>query len=293
MALAEVVAEDLRSRIESKAGSPCKLTLPALARHYNVSLTPIRAAVKQLVDEGYLVTLSTGRIQLNDRPPKRRQSKKSRPVEPPKNYESMIQSELIRLSLMGDSRYVREAATADKFGIGRTVLRPILSRLAGRGLIEFIPRRGWRIRAFDKKDLCDFLVVREMLELKALDEARPKLADEVLSQLLEDNRTISTMQIGALNNNLHSYWVNLSDNRYIIEFFARQGLYYTTLFHYAAPEAHVVQQMAVQHCEILEALISKRWSEAKKALARHIRDQKPIVAQLMEQVQRRSVSSLG
>jgi DNA-binding GntR family transcriptional regulator len=93
------------------------------------------------------------------------------------------------------------------------------------------------------------------------------------------------MQMGALNNNLHSYWIKLSGNRYIIDFFERQALYYTTLFDYAAPEAHVVEEMAGQHREILEALIDERWGDAKKALVRHIRDQKPIVQQLMEQVQ--------
>jgi DNA-binding GntR family transcriptional regulator len=94
------------------------------------------------------------------------------------------------------------------------------------------------------------------------------------------------MQIGALNNNLHSYWIKLSGNRYIIDFFERQGLYYRTLFDYAAPEAHVVDEMAAQHREILEALIEERWRDAKKALIRHIRDQQPIVQQLMEQIQR-------
>jgi DNA-binding GntR family transcriptional regulator len=285
MTLAEVVAEDLRVRIESKEEPPCKLTFSALAKHYKVSLTPVRTAVKQLADEGYLITLPNGRLQINPNPPKRRRSRKAVPFEPPKDHDEMVQADVIRLSLMGDSRYIREAAAAERYGVGRTVLRPIFSRLAGQGLIEHVPRCGWRVRAFDKKDLCDFIVVREALELEAIQEARPRLDKQMLVQLLEDNRTVGTMQMGALNNNLHSYWIKLSENRYIIDFFARQGLYYTTLFHYAAPEAHVVADMAAQHCEILEALIEDRWNEAKRALVRHIRDQKPIVQQLMEQIQ--------
>jgi DNA-binding GntR family transcriptional regulator len=43
--------------------------------------------------------------------------------------------------------------------------------------------------------------------------------------------------------------------------------------------------MAAQHREILEALIEGRWRDAKTALVRHIREQKPIVQQLMEQIQ--------
>jgi DNA-binding GntR family transcriptional regulator len=267
---------------------PAKLTFSALAKHYKVSLTPVRTAVARLVSEGYLKSLDNGRLQVSDTlppPSVRGPAKPALRLELSKDHESSIRADLIRRSLMGDTRYIREAAAAARYGIGRTVLRPILSRLAGQGLLEHVPRCGWRVRTFDKKDLCDFIEVREALELKALEEARPKLQKAVLEQFLEGNRTGGTMQMGALNNNLHSYWIKLSENRYIIDFFQRQAVYYTTLFDYAAPEAHVVEEMAAQHCEILTALIEDRWTDAKKALVRHIRDQKPIVERLMDSVQ--------
>jgi DNA-binding GntR family transcriptional regulator len=285
MTLAEHVFEDLASRIESKEPLPCKLTFSALAKHYNVSLTPVRTAVKQLVSEGFLKALDNGRLQVSETPPRRKRGKRVVPLEPPRDHEAIIRSDLIRMSLMGDTRYIREEAAAAKYGIGRTVLRPIFSRLAGQGLMEHVPRRGWRVRPFDKNDLCDFVEVREALELRALDEAKSRLQKEELEKFLEGNRPGGDMQIGALNNNLHSYWIKLSGNRYIIDFFERQGLYYRTLFDYAAPEAHVVDEMAAQHREILQALIDGRWRDAKKALVRHIRDQQPIVQQLMDQIQ--------
>jgi DNA-binding GntR family transcriptional regulator len=242
--------------------------------------------VKSLVSQGYLKALDNGRLQVNNDAPRKRRGKRIVPREPARDHEAAIRSDLIRMSLMGDTRYIREEAAAARYGIGRTVLRPIFSRLAGQGLMEHVPRRGWRVRPFDKNDLCDFVEVREALELRALDEAKGKLEKSVLEQLLAGNRPGGDMQIGALNNNLHSYWIKLSGNRYIIDFFERQGLYYRTLFDYAAPEAHVVDEMAAQHREILEALIEERWRDAKKALIRHIRDQQPIVQQLMEQIQR-------
>jgi DNA-binding GntR family transcriptional regulator len=286
MTLAELVFEDLSARIESREPLPCKLTFLALAKHYKVSLTPVRTAVKRLVSEGYLHVLDNGRLRVSENPPQHRGSKRTtlRSLVP-QDHEAIIRSDLIRMSLLGDVRYIREAAAAAKYGIGRTVLRPIFSRLAGQGLLEHVPRRGWRVRPFDTKDLCDFIEVREALELTALEEARPKLQKEELQQFLEGNRPGGDMQMGALNNNLHSYWIKLSGNRYIIDFFERQTLYYRTLFDYAAPEAHVVNEMATQHREILEALIDGRWRDAKKALVQHIRDQKPIVQQLMEQIQ--------
>jgi DNA-binding GntR family transcriptional regulator len=289
MKLAERIYEDLCARIESQEPLPCKLTFSALSAHYGVSLTPVRTAIKQLGAEGYLVTLDNGRLQVSDTLPKKRHAKRLDITEPPTDHEANIRSDLIRLSLVGDSRYMREGAAAAKYGIGRTVLRPIFSRLAGQGLLEHVPRCGWRVHPFDKKDLCDFVIVRESLELAALEQARDKLNKASLQQFLDGNRGEQNVALGGLNNNLHSYWINLSGNRYIINFFARQAVYYTTLFDFAAPEAHVVVEMAGQHCEILEALIADEWSAAKKALVRHIRDQKPIVQKLLEQIQSRAL----
>jgi DNA-binding GntR family transcriptional regulator len=291
MTYAEFVFEDLATRIESGKPLPCRLTFSALAAHYKVSLTPVRTAVKHLVSDGYVKVLDNGRLRANENPPHHQRTLRSIAPNPPKDHEAIIRSDLIRMSLLGDAQYIREAAAAARYGIGRTVLRPIFSRLAGQGLLEHVPRRGWRVRPFDTKDLCDFIEVREALELIALDDARSKLEREPLQQLLEGNRPGGDRQAGALNNNLHSYWIKLSGNRYIIDFFERQTLYYRTLFDYAAPEAHVVDEMAAQHREILQALIDGRWAEAKKALVRHIRDQKPIVQKLMEQIQNRATAA--
>lgn len=285
MKLADRIYEDLCTRIESGEGPPCKLTFSVLSKHYGVSLTPVRTAVKQLVADGYLATLPNGRLKISDNLPKPRRVKRADLSSPPPDYEAIIRSDLIHLSLMGDSQFMREGAAAAKYGIGRTVLRPIFSHLAGQGLLEHVPRRGWRVHTFDQNDLCDFIIVREALELAALDQARNRLDKSVLQQFLEGNQPGSNIGLGGLNNNLHSYWINLSENRYIIGFFARQAVYYTTLFNFAAPEAHVVAEMAAQHCDILESLIADRWSAAKKSLVRHIRDQKPVVQKLLEQVQ--------
>jgi DNA-binding GntR family transcriptional regulator len=286
MTLADTVYSDLALRIESGEAPPSRLTFGELARHYGVSLTPVRAAVDRLVAEGYLVTLKYGRLAVSEAPPTRpAAARRELALAPPRNHEAEILADIIRLSLSGDSRFFRESAAAERYGIGRTVLRPILSRLAGQGMIEHVPRRGWHVRAFDRKDLGDFLIVREALELAALDAARDKLDPRVLQDLLAANRGRVEARLGGLNNNLHAYWINLSGNRYVIDFFHRQARYYTTLFDFAAPEAHVVQEMSAQHCEILEALLAGRFKDAKKSLVGHIRDQRPIVERLIDQIQ--------
>jgi DNA-binding GntR family transcriptional regulator len=189
---------------------------------------------------------------------------------------------VIAKSLRREADYLREAATAVRFSVGRTALRQALGRLAGRGLVVHVPRCGWRVRPFDEADLDAYLEVREVMELKALELARHRLVADDLKRMLAANAPNG--RTTRLDNRLHRYLVEKAENGYIRDFFDRHAAYYTTLFDFAAPETHVVAAMARQHRFILCALIDRDWSRARKALARHIRDQRPVVKELMRQL---------
>ncbi len=156
---------------------------------------------------------------------------------------------MIKKSLSGAGDYLREEATAERFGVGRTAIRQAFLRLAGRGLLVHVARCGWRVRTFDLADMNAYLEVREVLENKALSLARPHLVETDLRRMLAGNAS----QKGStrLDNSLHHYLVEKSGNDYLREFFGRHGRYYTSLLDFAAPETHVVAAMARQHRRIL------------------------------------------
>ena len=286
--ISEYIQRDLQSRIGSPAGPPADLTITALSRHYGVSFTPVREALRGLVREGVLLKQDNGRVEVN---PNRARSGRAGAggsnLELPSRsaaLEAKLANEMIVRSLRGDSDYLREEATARRLGVGRTAIRQAFSRLAGRGLIVHVPRCGWRVRPFDADDLLAYLDARETLELKALDLARPRLVEEDLRRMLAGN--VADGRSPRLDNNVHRYLVEKAGNAYIRDFFERHGSYYTTLFDYAAPETHVVAEMARQHREILQALIDKDWPRARRTLAAHIRAQQPIVEDLLLRIGR-------
>ncbi len=272
------IKHDLKARLGTGAGLPDKLTLTALSEHYRVSLTPVRLAVRELVEERVLLKQPNGRMAVNPGA-----VSETSPIDfpaPAQDIEAPLTAEIIRLSLRGETEYLREETTAERYGVGRTVLRQVLNRLAGEGLIEHLPRRGWRVRPFDEAEMAAYLQVREGLELKALDLARPHLILADLRRMLKGNRRSA----GRLDNDVHRYLVEKAGNRYIREFFERHGVYYTTLFDYAAPETNVVRTMARQHRVILRALLARNWKAARRALAHHIRSQQPIVRRLLRKI---------
>ena len=74
-----------------------------------------------------------------------------------------------------------------------------------------------------------------------------------------------------LDNELHRYWIEKSENLYIIEFFDRHAPYYSTLLDLAAPATREVAAMARQHRAILLELIARDHRGAREALTAHIR----------------------
>ena len=276
MTLAAFIHEDLRARILGGTLTG-KVTLRDLSQGYGVSLTPVREAVQALVRDKVLRKDESGRLAISPSPPR---SGRASATPRPQDWHQVIARDLMRRSLRGEADFLREEAMAERHGVGRTVLRHVFSRLAGAGMLEHVPRRGWRVRPFREEDMHAYLEVRELLEVKALDLARPRLDPKVLERILEKDRP-SAGVASEVDTELHPYLIETCRNRFIQDFFRRHGAYYTTLFYYAALGASAVSEMARQHREILADLLDRRWDRARAALALHIRDQAPVMKRMM------------
>jgi len=244
--------------------------------------------------------------------------------------QQMVQ-EVVRLSLQGKANFLRENAWSERLGVGRGGLRLLLSELAGQGLVVHVPRRGWQVRPFDAGDMLQYLEIREVLELAALDLALGRLDPQRLHEMLAGNPTPellspaqpaphqppATVPVPAtnaldqtdgtlpvpdsvslpgptpLNNEIHGYLVQQAGNRYIADFFHRHSNYYAQLFQMAAVETGWRDAMAQQHRQILTALLEQDWPSARTALAEHIRAQRPVVQDLLRQVRSSEEPVLG
>ncbi|MCC9608908.1 GntR family transcriptional regulator [Blastopirellula sp. JC732] len=281
MSLSDRIAEELSDRINAREDLPEPFSIANVARLFDVSASPVRTAFDQLVEEGLLIRDESGRLTPNPgRKPKRR-TNRSDAHEP--SLEVRIREFIIRRSLAGNDSFLREEATAEHFGISRTVLRHWLGKLAGQGFVEHVQRRGWRSRLFLPQDLEHYSEVRETLELLALRDVRENLDPEMLKSILAGNQPLpdGTPQ---LDNRLHAYWINLSGNYYIRDFFDRHGVFHAAIFDLATTETSAVAEMAEQHRVILESLLEKNWKKAEAVLSKHIRSQIPRVERMLEEI---------
>jgi DNA-binding GntR family transcriptional regulator len=285
--LASYIEQDLEARLRSRKNLPETLTLDALATSYDVSLTPVRTAVGELVRRKLLRREQNGRLAPNPAELAKHSPRRNKP-SPPIDWDTVLANEMLLVSLNGQEVFAREEALAERHRIGRTLLRQVFHRLAGRGLLEHVPRRGWRVHPFREEDMIAYLDVRETLEVKALDLARRRLVTADLEAMLAGNLPSTRGDSPHLDNDLHQYFIERSGNRYIQGFFAAYGGYYTALFDYAALGASVEEEMARQHREILTHILARRWAKARTALANHIRAQQPVSMKVIEILRERS-----
>ena len=340
--LSDWIADDLAARIATNAPLPFRLNSLELARHYGSSRTPVNRAIEVLVGRGVLVKHSNGRlarpeplpdIQVDQASSVQASSVQASSVQASSEGPELkadgttvadgtpgaaiIQADwrqavreqmvldVVRLSLQGQANFLRENVWTERLGVGRGILRLLLSELAGQGLVVHVPRRGWQVRPFDERDMLQYLEIREVLELAALDLAQGRLVPQRLREMLAGNpaeavelapepsvaEALDRLPVPAppapsapLNNDIHGYLVQQSGNRYIADFFQQHSDYYSQLFQMAAVQTGWRNAMAQQHRLILTALLEQDWPSARVALAEHIRAQRPVVRDLLRQV---------
>jgi DNA-binding GntR family transcriptional regulator len=245
----------------------------------------VRKAIRELIEVGLIRKKSNGRLEAITPKKHSKKSNFQTEPEPEKKPVENITRELVEISLGGEGCFVREEATASKHGLTRSTLRQILQRLAGEGLLEHVPRRGWRVKPFRQEDMDAFIEVREVMELKALDLAKAKLctaeSQRKLRQIRENNQFAKGKKGQTkIDNSLHAYLIDLASNPYINDFFNRHGRYFTILFNWEGENEKAASEAVIQHHEIIDALLDQNWSLAKKRLSHHLHSNHPVLSNI-------------
>ena len=117
-----------------------------------------------------------------------------------------------------------EAALSSELGISRTPVREALIHLASRGLVIYIPRRGFQIKSLSEKDVQDLFELRIALELTVIRRITPALEPEAIQKIEELSFKYETIAksgnpVKTVNadRQLHLYLAHLTDNPYLIK----------------------------------------------------------------------------
>lgn len=167
---------------------------------------------------------------------------------------------------------------ADRVGVSRTPVREALLDLAGRGFVEVLPNRGFRITAVTEKEQDEIAAVRSMLEVPAMGLVARLITVKAISKarLLCAN-TVETARCGDLPRFLetdhifHLYLIDQCGNRRLTQMVAelRDRMHLHGMPRLAETGALVTA--GAEHTELVDALAAHDERRAQEVITHHLK----------------------
>lgn len=186
--------------------------------------------------------------------------------------------ELIVSAELRPGEPLREARLAADWGVSRTPLREAVRRAAAMGLVELRPNQRPLVRGLTSDDVAKLFVVRETLELLALDLAWERLDPETLEPLWKRVKVLHSRKPGAawvreallLDSGLHRLGIDHGDNPWLTLAMENLWTFVRILQGIVAEQPRHVATAFKEHEAILQALADRDKLRARTLLKEHL-----------------------
>ena len=196
------------------------------------SRAPVHAALRQLLAEGLIHRFEgrgflVGRESLGTRPLRRDISEFDLDIPDQvddalqtrgtwKHVYEQIEDQVASCQIFGEFRII-ETALAEYLGVSRTVVRDVLARLHGRGLIRKNSSSHWIAGPLTARILREKYELRAIVEPAALLLAAPHISYEVIEQIRERIDSDSTLSWEAMEDALMEHCIAKAQNMSLVE----------------------------------------------------------------------------
>lgn len=175
-------------------------------------------------------------------------------------------------------RRVIEPELAESFGASKTPVREALQELVAEGLVEVLPKKGYRIRDMDAADLLEILDLRAVLEAHAAALAARTADAEAVHRLRErweaqrDATGLEPLERTLRARDFHAEISRIADSgrlRAVLDGLHREMV----RAHHVLPELrwHLAEDIELrEHREILEAVAAGEPERSAQAMRTHL-----------------------
>jgi len=169
-----------------------------------------------------------------------------------------------------------ESKLARELGVSQAPVREAIRDLVIMGFLVTEPYKGTSVRTFSAQDLYEVYTVRASLESLAARQAAERITDEhlmvlrgILDKMEESAKQHDMFTTNRLNMEFHETIMRISNNHLLYRIYQGLQLGQWTIFT-ASRAADRLEDLAVRHEQILQALTSRDPEAAQQAMKEHI-----------------------
>jgi DNA-binding GntR family transcriptional regulator len=286
----DVMASEIRS---GRWPDAAKLNETTVAARFGISRAPARQALAELEalglvhkreGRGYRIAAGTDQIGADARDAAAGETKPSDDVR----LHFLASWELIYRQVEMDivsrtsiaSWRLNEAALAKCFGVSRTVAREVVARLQQRGIVGKDDAGRWHVPALTATHVDQLYELRWTLEPLALEQAFPRLPDNLLPQLLADLEKAIQAGEGAdgemldrVEHQLHGELLGHCDNPPLMQAIGLPQAVLVAHHRLYQPKSPSISEepFLIEHLEVIERVMAGQIADAREALASHLK----------------------
>lgn len=262
-----------------------QLNTSEIARSLGVSRTTVIKAVESLIDAGW-VQSDSGQAPVVVARTVNPAHTELDPTPPPQNgFEHANQTdatyrEILERVLRGDfvpGKIIKAKPLADELSISLTTIRQALEWLCRDGLVERIPRRGWKIVMLTLRDTMNIYDIRLCLEPMIMKSVVRKISQKQLDTLMAETDQMIAMNLensSRLDHRQYDYefhrtLLEISGNRMLLETLdpilrkLMLTIWYKRVSH---------QDTYTEHKHVLEAIQQRDAQQAIEKQRAHLRN---------------------
>jgi DNA-binding GntR family transcriptional regulator len=172
---------------------------------------------------------------------------------------------------------LREAELAERFGVSKSPVRDALSRLVQEGLVDVMPRQGYRVAPISLRDVRDMFQYRAVLECACVRVAAESASEADLRALDPFREFVASAHADGFigyNRAFHQALGRLSGNARLLDAVGGQidQMDRVVAMSVGAMRRREPARLVAQHAAIIDALQAREARRAQGLVARHVEE---------------------
>lgn len=203
-----------------------------------------------------------------------------RPVTAEEVYQDMC-DRITNLQLKPGQK-ISENQISEDYGVSRSVIRTVFTRLSQRRLIEVYPQRGTYVSKIDLDFIADLLLLRTAIEKEVLYEIfetmdigqRQELMDQLRENLEKQKRYANSSEYESefkyLDSEFHRILIDSVQRHNLMQLMSENMIHIARWRNFDVTFAHRIPELIQEHEAIFQAIQENRGGKAMRAMSVHL-----------------------